>query len=201
MFPPLIQVSLGVARDFSSEPPRISLPLKESITIGGMIRKHLSLRHYCYDPTMAPAGKSVLILWIGSDLKYWEELAGDRKRYEQAKRETAEAVIAQLENHFPGLSSQVEEVDVATPLTYERQAGLWRGAYEGWLPTSKTFGHAMCTTLPGLQNFSMVGQWVSPGGGLPAVAQTGRAMIQSLCEQDGVSFTTQIPGVSLKMQR
>jgi len=57
VFPPLIQVSLGVARDFSSEPPRISLPLREPITIGGKTLSHLDLKHYCYDPTMAPLGK------------------------------------------------------------------------------------------------------------------------------------------------
>ncbi len=193
VFPPLIQVSLGVARDFSSEPPSVSLPLWEPITVGGVVQSHLDLKHYCYDPTMAPPGKSVLILRMISDLEYWKEIAADRERYEAAKRETAEIVIAQLEKRFPGLTRQVEAVDVATPLTYERYAGLWRGAFEGWLPTSKTFGHAMRTTLPGLQNFSMVGQWVSPGGGLPVVAQTGRAMIQAICEQDGSTFTAQVP--------
>ena len=193
LIPPIIQVSLGVARDFSTEPPSVSLPLGEPITIGGVAQSRLYLRHYCYDPTLAPPGKSVLILRIGSDLEYWKEIAADRERYEAAKRETAESVIAHLEKRFAGLSRQVEVVDVATPLTYERYAGLWLGAFEGWLPTSQTFGHAMRTTLPGLQSFSMVGQWVSPGGGLPMVALTGRAMIQALCEQDGSSFTAQVP--------
>ncbi len=73
--PPLIQVSLGVARDFSSEPPRISFPLGEPITIGGVVQSSLNLRHYCYDPTLAPPGKSVLILWMGSDLEYWKQIA------------------------------------------------------------------------------------------------------------------------------
>jgi phytoene dehydrogenase-like protein len=192
VFPPLMQVSLGVARDFSAFPPHISLPLREPITLGGVAQSCLDLKHYCYDPTMAPPGKSVLVMWIGSDLEYWKKIAADHERYEQTKRETAQTIIAQLEKRFPGLSKQIEVVDVATPLTYERYAGLWRGAYEGWLPTSKAFGSPMRTTLPGLQRFSMVGQWVSPGGGLPPAAQTGRAMIQALCEQDGSTFTTQV---------
>jgi phytoene dehydrogenase-like protein len=195
LFPPIIQVSLGVARDFSSEPPSVSFPLLEPITVGGVVQSRLYLKHYCYDPTLAPPGKSVLILWIGSNLEYWKEIAADRERYEAAKRETAEIVIAQLEKRFPGLSRQVEAVDVATPLTYEHYAGLWRGAYEGWLWTM--FGHAMRTTLPGLQSFAMVGQWVSPGGGLPMVALTGRAMIQAMCEQDGSTFTAQVPNAPL----
>ncbi len=196
LFPPIIQVSLGVARDFSAEPPSVFFPLLEPIIVGGVVQSRLYLKHYCYDPTLAPPGKSVLILWMGSNLEYWKEIAADHARYEAAKRETAETVIAQLEKRFPGLSRQVEAVDVATPLTYERYAGLWRGAYEGWLPTSKTLGHAMRTTLPGLQSFLIVGQWVSPGGGLPMVALTGRAMIQALCEQDGSTFTAQVPNAS-----
>ncbi len=194
---PIIQVSLGVARDFSSEPPHISLPLAEPISTGGVVHSRLDLKHYCYDPTMAPPGKSVLILWMGSDPDYWKEIATDSARYEAVKRETAQTIIAQLEKSFPGLTKQVEVVDVATPLTYERYAGVWRGAYEGWLPTSQTLGHPMRTTLPGLQNFSMVGQWVSPGGGVQPVAQTGRAMIQTICEQDGSTFTAQVPNVPL----
>ena len=159
VFPPLIQVSLGVARDFSAEPPLVSLPLAEPITLGGVVQSRLNLRNYCYDPTLAPPGKSVLILRMGSDLEYWKEIAADPSRYEAAKRQTAEIVIAQLEKRFPGLSKLVEVVDVATPLTYELYVGLWRGAYEGWLPTSQTRSHAMRKTLPGLQSFSMVGQW------------------------------------------
>jgi len=201
VFPPLIQVSLGVARDFSAEPPHISLPLQEPIAIGGKTLSQLDLKHYCYDPTMAPAGKSALVLWIGSDLNYWTKIAADHERYEETKRATAQTIIAQLEKHFPGLTRQVEVVDVATPLTYERYAGLWRGAYEGWLPTNKTLETPMRTTLPGLQNFSMVGQWVNPGGGLPPAALSGRTMIEALCKQDGRSFTAQVPAQAVTQAR
>jgi phytoene dehydrogenase-like protein len=173
------------------------LSLGEPITVGGTVQNHLYLKHYCYDPTLAPPDKSVLSLWMVSNLEYWKESAADRARYEAVKHETAETVITQLEKRFPGLSRQVEVVDVATPLTYERYTGVWRGAYVGWLPTSKTYGYAMRTTLPGLQNFSMVGQWVCPAGGMPTVAQAGRAMIQALCEQEGRTFTAQVPNAPL----
>jgi len=196
LFPPIIQVSLGVARDFSSFPPHICWSLEEPLTIGGVVHSLLNLKHYCYDPTMAPVGKSALTMWIGSDFDYWKQLASDPARYEAAKHETAQIVIAQLEKRFAGLSKQVEVVDVATPLTYEHYAGLWRGSYEGWLPTSQTLAHPMRTTLPGLESFWMVGQWVSPGGGLPMVAQMGRTMIQTLCEQDAHAFTSPVERVS-----
>jgi phytoene dehydrogenase-like protein len=44
-------------------------------------------------------------------------------------------------------------------------------------------------TLPGLDNFYMAGQWVEPGGGVPAVLPSGRQVVQIICHRDGVPFT------------
>jgi phytoene dehydrogenase-like protein len=191
--PPIMQVSLGVARDFSADPAHVSFPLAQPISIGGVTQSRLTLRHYCYDPTLAAPGKSVLALWIGSDFPYWEQIGADPARYEAAKREVAQVVIAQLEARYPGLARQIEVVDVTTPLTYARYAGVWRGAYEGWLPTLASLTHSIRRTLPGLDRFAMVGQWVFPGGGLPTAVMTAREAIQTLCEQDGRTFTAQTP--------
>ena len=88
-------------------------------------------------------------------------------------------------------------VDVATPMTYERYTGNWRGSMEGWLLTTQTIkmttGRGMDKTVPGLDNFYMAGQWVEPGGGVPTAAQSGRDVVKMICERDGLSFTTQMP--------
>jgi len=42
----------------------------------------------------------------------------------------------------------------------------------------------MSKILPGLQDFYMIGQWVEPGGGVPAVALSGRNVIQIICKAD-----------------
>lgn len=73
--------------------------------------------------------------------------------------------MLQIDQRFPGLAVQVEMRDVATPMTWERFTGNWRGSYQGWLNTTKTFGMRM--SKPGLENLYMAGQWVEPGGGLP----------------------------------
>jgi phytoene dehydrogenase-like protein len=51
----------------------------------------------------------------------------------------------------------------------------------------------MDKTLPGLDSFYMVGQWVEPGGGLPPAAQSGRNVIQVICKKDKKSFVTSTP--------
>jgi phytoene dehydrogenase-like protein len=48
----------------------------------------------------------------------------------------------------------------------------------------------MSKTLPGLRNFYMAGQWVSPGGGIPGVAGCGRNVIQLIARQDRKRFVS-----------
>jgi phytoene dehydrogenase-like protein len=197
IFPPIIQVSLGVARDLSDEPPTVYCPLKEPITIAGEARERIGWRHFCYDPTVAPPGKSVIVAMFPSDYAYWQELHQDGERYDAEKKDIAVKVIDQLDKRFPGIAGQVEAVDVATPITYERYTGNWQGSMEGWLLTTKTMpmsaGRGMDKMLPGLDGFYMIGQWVEPGGGVPTAATSARRVMQMICKQDGRTFEARVP--------
>ena len=193
IFQPVIQVSLGVDRDLSGEPHTIIYTFEKPVTIAGEEREWLNVKHYCFDPTLTPQGKSAVTVLINSNYDYWKPLLEDRGRYESEKQQIAAEVINQLDKRFPGLKEQVEVVDVATPMTYERYTGNWQGSFEGWLITTKTFGMSMSKTLPGLKSFYMVGQWVEPGGGLPPAALSGRNVIQIICKRDRKQFVAQIP--------
>jgi phytoene dehydrogenase-like protein len=69
--------------------------------------------------------------------------------------------------------------DVATPLTFWRNARSWRGAFEGWLPTPESFFGQVDKTLPGLNAFFMAGQWVEPGGDVPSALLSGATRFRS----------------------
>ncbi|MCC7106864.1 MAG: NAD(P)/FAD-dependent oxidoreductase [Chloroflexi bacterium] len=160
LFRPLVQVSLGVARDFSAEPRNLTFPLPTPTAIAGQVRESLTVRHYSYDPTLAPAGKSALVVLLDSDYDLWAELAQDRGRYEREKERIGEIVVQTLDGRFPGLAREVEALDVATPMTWERITGNWRGSYEGWLPAfgssaMRLFG-GLPNRLPGLERFYWV---------------------------------------------
>lgn len=195
IFRPLVQVSLGVARDMSAEPHALTFPLPTPAVIAGEVRESLMVRHYGYDPTLAPAGKSVLVVLLESDYDLWAGLARDRGQYEGEKDRIAEAVVQALDQRFPGLARDVEALDVATPMTWERITGNWRGAYEAWMPTRANLMASLRggirTTVPGLDGFYMTGQWVS-GGGLPAVAPAARSLVKSLCKRDRRPFVTSV---------
>jgi len=188
LFPPLIQVSLGVALSFAGEPRLLLYHLKQPVVIAGKEEKLLGVEIYNFDPTLAPPGKTVLDVKLYADYDYWKNLKQNPRRYKAEKEKVAKQVIDLLEQRFPGLAGQIEMLDVATPMTWERYTGNWRASFEGWLITTRTFGMSMSKTLPGLKDFYMCGQWVEPGGGVPSAALSARNLIQVICKEDKKSF-------------
>lgn len=191
-----IQVSLGVNRDLSGEPHWTVHLLDQPVTIAAEERSLLGIKNYCFDPSLAPEGKSVVVVMLRIHYGYWQRIYGHRL-YDSEQDQVADQVIEQLERFYPGIGGQVEMVDVATPLSYERYTGNWQGSSCGWLLTKRTMPLmilGMRKTLPGLKNFWMAGQWVEPGGSVPVVAMSGRLAVQSICRQDGKVFQTQIVG-------
>jgi phytoene dehydrogenase-like protein len=197
LFPSLIFVSLGVRRIFDEIPMTVSgltYHLKQRTEIGDKVRDKLTAHIYNHDPSMAPEGCTVITIMMDSDYQYWKEIAGDRKAYLAKKDEICKKVIRLLEERFPGISEQIEASDVATPLTFERYTGNWKGSFEGWLITPENAGvimKPMAQSLPDLRNFYMCGQWVEPGGGLPTGIMSGRRLIKTLCKEDKKKFKSQ----------
>lgn len=195
IFPPLVHVALGVNLPFKEIPHTvlgINFPLDQPITIAGKEWRRMGVHFYNFDPTLAPEGKTVVKAMFLSDYAYWKSLLEDMDRYNAEKEHIADLVVAALDRRFPGLASHVEMRDVATPITFHRYTGNWQGTFEGWMITPKTHSLRMSKTLPGLDNFYMVGQWVEPGGGLPPSAFSGRNVIQILCKRDKKIFFTTV---------
>ena len=194
IFPSLLFVSLGVNRRFDDIPVTVSgitFPLREPVMIADKMWDRLPVHIYNQDPNMAPEGKTAVTVMLESDHEYWKKLADDRNVYVQKKDEIASLIIRLLEQRFPGISDQVEVTDVATPLTFERYTGNWKGSFEGWLITPEnayTMTKPMPQTVPGLKDFYMCGQWVEPGGGLPTAIMSARRLLKKICREDGKRF-------------
>jgi phytoene dehydrogenase-like protein len=157
---------------------------------GALVLKKLSLRLFNFDPNFAPPGKTSASIMIEThNDEYWTRLAErDPAAYAAEKKDVIAAVIAAVDCKIPGFSSWVEVADLATPKTFIRYTNNWHGSYEGWLPTSVSFGKKFPRTIVGLEGFEMVGQWVNPGGGIPPCGIDGRKLAKKLCQKEGRRF-------------
>jgi phytoene dehydrogenase-like protein len=187
----MVQVSLGVRRDLSSEPHWVTRLLERPILLAGEERHEISVKNYAFDPTLAPAGKSILQMMVRTNYAYWQRIYG-RALYDSEQTQVSEVLLDHLEPWYPGLRAEIEFADEATPLSYERYTGNWMGATCGWLLAKPTVPMMILTvpkTLPRLQNFYMAGQWVEPGGTVTLAAASGRNVIQTLCAADRKPFS------------
>lgn len=190
LFTPLVQVSFGINKPISSIAPIVNVSAK-GIAIGQTILEDgYSIMDYSFDPSMAPNGKTTLIIRFNSPWKLWESI--DKISYKQEKQAIERDALALLEKQYPDISKSIEVIDVSTPLTDVRYTGVKEGAYEGFLPTKDNMMKTLNMTLPGLGNFYMAGQWLSPGGGLPPSAQTGKWAVQLICKKERMPFASEL---------
>jgi phytoene dehydrogenase-like protein len=190
---PIVHVMLGVNMDLSDEPHRIIFEPAEPITIGGREHRWMTVIHHCFDKSMAPAGKSAVEVWFDTEFSYWEELSKEKKKYIAEKQRIADYAIRQLEIRWPGLSSQVEVIDVPTPATYVRYTGNWKGSPDGWYLTPDNMNEMEpLRTLPGIEGLYMVGQWTTTFSGTVMAALSGRQVIQLICKKGGKKFVSEV---------
>jgi phytoene dehydrogenase-like protein len=186
VFTPIIQVSFGINKKIKSIVPN-QIFLAQGTHIGQTkLSNGYSLMNYSFDPTMAPIDKTVIVLRFDSPWDLWKDLSGDE--YKAEKKQIEKDALSILQKHFSDISEFIEVIDIATPKTSVRYTGVWKGAYEGFLPTIKNITKSIKMTLPKLHNFYMCGQWLSPGGGLPLAAQSGKWTIQLICKKERKRF-------------
>jgi len=186
LFTPLVQVSFGVNKVVEYTSP-ITINISKNLKIGRTKLEYgYSFMNYSYDTTMAPEGKTSIVMRFDSPWKLWENLEGDD--YKNEKLQIEKDAIGFLELEYPGITSYIEVIDVATPKTDVRFTGVKDGAYEGFMPSKENMMKSLDMQLPGLKNFLMAGQWLFPGGGLPPSAQTGKWSVQLICKKEKQKF-------------
>jgi len=186
LFTPIVQVSFGIKKAIPSKSP-ILINLSTGKRIGKTkLENGYSVMNYSFDSTMAPNGKTTVVLRYDSPWKLWEKM--NEKEYQAEKLQIQKDATSFLEKEYPGISAFIEVTDVATPRTDVRFTGVKNGAYEGFMPSKENMMKSLKMQLPGLQSFYMAGQWLFPGGGLPPSAQTGKWVVQLICKKEKQLF-------------
>ncbi|MTI85141.1 MAG: NAD(P)/FAD-dependent oxidoreductase [Firmicutes bacterium] len=185
-----LQVYLGLNRDLTNEPHALTLILDQAITLEGRGRNSLYLEIFDSATGMAPEGKSVIKVVTEGNYNYWRILRKDMAKYMTTKDTIAETVINVLEKRFPGIRKQVEAVDVTTPVSVQRYTNNFHGLQPWPAPKGdfQIMQKGLSKTLPGLNNFFMVGQWAGAMIGVSTAAVTGRNLVKQICKKDGKRF-------------
>jgi phytoene dehydrogenase-like protein len=191
-----VQVSLGVSRSLADAPHQLMWKPARPLVLDPETKLEvLGARLYNFDPTLAPAGHTVVIAVLNTmAADYWQDLRrSDRTAYEAEKRRVADEFVTRLDEKLGDIKGRIAEVDVSTPATAIRYTGSWRGSYMGWgWGTQVPVG--VQRELPGLANFFMTGQWVASSGGLPPAMTDGRGCAALICERDGKKFSGAVKG-------
>ena len=188
MFRPIVLASYGVARPFDDQPSTLIVDAITPLAVGGPPQEYLYLRIYNEEPSFAPPGHTVVQTMVETDYDWW---ATRGSSYQHEKDVIADRVATCIDRYLPGMKDAVKMTDIATPITFWRNARTWRGAFEGWLPSSNVFTHVP-KTLPGLDRFYLAGQWVEPGGGVPMATMSGRHAVEIICAAQGRPFSASL---------
>jgi phytoene dehydrogenase-like protein len=196
--PSSVQISFGVNLDLSGQPDYLSdsWELQSPIQVGNQKFSWMFIKNYCFDKTLAPPGKSVVeSTFVVDDFQYWENLVKDKAAYSIEKERIATTMAEEIDRKYPGFKNAIEVTDIATPMTYVRYTGNWKGTYMTWVisPDKVKKYRMVKKTVPGLDNFWLSGMWVQPPGGVPTGAMTSRDIIQIMCKKDKKRFRTEIP--------
>jgi phytoene dehydrogenase-like protein len=186
VYPSVMLVTLGVKGDFSQSPHFFKFPIKDEFrSPDGTIYKRIEVHNYHYDKTLAPEGKTVIAVSLYTrNGEFWIDLRNkNAMEYMEKKKIFTDTIINLLEKKFKGMKETIEEVDLATPATFYRYTGNWKGSVQGWFPSKNLLSKSPVKhTVPGLKNFYYSCHWSIPGGGLPSALKSSRDLAQYICK-------------------
>lgn len=180
-------VCLGIKADLKAYPKGIVYPLDEPFEAGGLTFTELRINNYATYENHSPEGCTTLTcLLLGNSYEYWKKAKEDGS-YKEKKMQVAQGLIMQLEKFIPEVKNNVEVIDVATPLTYERYTNSFEGSWMSVLGPKTKFANypIKSKTVSGLY---FAGQRQNMPGGLPIAVAAGRTAAQYLCKDNKIIF-------------
>lgn len=114
-----------------------------------------------YDPTLAPAGKHVMSLFV-----QYAPYTLNNATWDDLRDSYAERVLDVIEEYAPNFRSLILHKQVLTPLDLERRFGLTGGnIFHGELSADQLFSNRPSHTTP-LRGLYLCGSGTHPGGGV-----------------------------------
>ena len=177
-------VCIGIRAELPQTP---AWELAEPILYAGKTIQQIYFNNYTGYEGYAPKGCTALTTaFMGDTYDFWKK-AQEEGRYEEEKGKLANQISRAICEKYPQAEGNIEVLDIATPLTYERYTGAYHGSWMSIIDA----GDKM-KTYPGfLKNVSglyFAGHRLMPPGGLPVAVDSGRKAAQMVCRQFKVMF-------------
>ncbi|MBM3245353.1 MAG: NAD(P)/FAD-dependent oxidoreductase, partial [Candidatus Omnitrophica bacterium] len=128
--------------------------------------------HSQIDASLAPEGKGSLMIMTYDNYSRWEGLS--KEEYLKLKQKTADQLIRRAEVYLPGLSSQIEIMEIATPLTMQRYGSSPEGAIYGFAETVQQSSMGRLAQDTQIKGLFLAGAWTRPGPGFHGCFVSGR---------------------------
>ncbi len=141
----------------------------------------------CYnfdDPSFAPEGKSQVSLLCLQYGELWNDVPPDK--YAETKYALADKLIEQAEQVFPNIRDNIEEVEVATPLTMMRYLNTPGGSIYGFKQNAQD-SNLFRDRIDAVEGLYLAGCWNGMGGFQPtymAGESAARAVIKQLKQKE-----------------
>ncbi len=139
------------------------------------------------DKTAAPEGKNTIVIstylpFDMGDTWKWNE---GMDAYRAYKEEIAQIYIERAEQFLPGLSDNIEILEVGSPVTNWAFSLNPLGSILGWdnIPENSTLRRLPQQTP--IDNLILAGAWTYPGGGQSAVLSSGISAAKIVLEKEG----------------
>ena len=85
LFTPIVQVSFGINKKIESEIPVESWIIKDQVIGRTKTNLGYSISNYCFDHTMAPEGKSVIVIRFDFPWELWKVLISMNTKMKKSK--------------------------------------------------------------------------------------------------------------------
>lgn len=180
-------MGIGIEAELATVPHQFCFKLKTPITIADSKQDFMGIVNYSGYDGYAPKGcTAITVCFIGDSYDWWAKAKAEG-RYIEEKKALENQVRQALEQQFPQIVGKIKVVNTATPLTYERYTGSYKGSWMSIIGKNSTM------TIPSIscaeiESLYFAGFRTQNPGGLPVAVSSGRKATQLLCKQWDIVF-------------
>ena len=168
-------------------PRTLTWELTELITYAGETVSKIGFYNYSECEGHAPKGCTTLTAVLtGDTYNFWKK-AKEEGRYEEEKRNLADQITRVICAKYPHVEGNIEVVEIATPLTYERYTGAYHGSWMSVVGVGDKM-KIYSGFLKDINGLYFAGHRLMNPGGLPVAIDSGRKAAQMVCRQFNIMF-------------